>query len=64
MFTTCKCLLNSNTSHEDYIREILRSTAAIAFLGTPHGGSNQAEMAIIGANFLKLFTNPKTFSSH
>lgn len=57
MFTTCKCLLNSNTSHEDYIKEILRSTTAIAFLGTPHGGSNQAEMAIIGANFLKLFRN-------
>ncbi|KAH8153172.1 uncharacterized protein LAJ45_02759 [Morchella importuna] len=51
------CLLNSNTSHEDYIKEILRSTTAIAFLGTPHGGSNQAEMAIIGANFLKLFRN-------
>ncbi|KAI5838256.1 hypothetical protein DFP73DRAFT_267821 [Morchella snyderi] len=52
------CLLNSNTSHEDFIRKILRSTTGIAFLGTPHGGSNQAEMAIIGANFLKLITNP------
>lgn len=47
-------MLDSNISHESHIKQILKSTVAIAFIGTPHCGSDKAEWASIGSKLLGL----------
>ena len=48
-------LVLSRMSAQRHLREIEQSTIAIAYLGTPHAGSDLATWAAIGANIMKLF---------
>jgi protein SERAC1 len=50
--------LLSKNSAEPHLCEILECTRAIAFLGTPHCGSDMAKWAAIAANFAGLFKQP------
>lgn len=43
----------SESSFEDHIKQVDRSTKAIAFLGTPHRGSDLASFGVAVANILK-----------
>ncbi|KAK3708301.1 hypothetical protein LTR37_011566 [Vermiconidia calcicola] len=47
-------LLSAKNSAEDYCREILESTSGVAFMGTPHCGSQLAVWAKMGTSMAKL----------
>jgi len=48
-----KALCLSEQSADDYLKQLHHSTIAIAFLGTPHRGSNSAPFAKSVTNILK-----------
>ncbi len=53
-------LLASKNSAELHIRQILECTTAIAFLGTPHCGSDLARWAKMFGNFTAIFKSTNT----
>lgn len=47
-------------SAEPHLRQLLESTVAIAFLGTPHCGADLAHWAKIGSNMTSVFKATNT----
>ena len=54
-----KMLTLSNIA-QDHQKKILQCTRAIAFLGTPHRGSDLASLAVIAANMARIVKRPNT----
>jgi hypothetical protein len=59
-------LANCSTSNSSELQDILNSTSAVVFLGTPHRGSSMASLGAIArkaASLLLLDTNPSVLDS-
>ncbi|OCK72963.1 hypothetical protein K432DRAFT_365414 [Lepidopterella palustris CBS 459.81] len=56
----CENMLTIASSGEQHWREVLESTIAIAFLGTPHRGSDSASWAKIAGNLVNVARRTNT----
>jgi protein SERAC1 len=60
LLPTWQAMLASKNSAEPHIRQLLEHTVGIAFMGTPHCGSDLAHWAKIFGHFIDIFKKTNT----